>query len=99
VNKILALRQQCGLTQQAFADMLGLPGASIYRWENGLHEIRSYGRVVIDLLDEALIHHSADRVIARLRRCRHGDQVDILRTLVLLDTPRVRSFQKEVDDV
>jgi len=97
-TSIIMLRRQCGLTQQTFAEILGLPSASIYRWENGLHEIRSYGRVVLDLLDCALANHSPAIIVARLRRC-DGDQTDILRTLAFLDIRRCTAFKKEVDDV
>ncbi len=91
---VFNLRRRLGLSQQAFGSLLGLPSASIYRWENQRNELRSYGRVVCKLLECAIAHHKSAEIVARLQRC-NGDQVDVVRTLALLDTKRALAFRKE----
>jgi transcriptional regulator with XRE-family HTH domain len=37
--ELLAARQALGLTQKALAERLGVPQATIWRWETGQHKI------------------------------------------------------------
>lgn len=42
MNEIKALREETGLTQRAFSDMLGIPKRSIENWESGVSNPPKY---------------------------------------------------------
>ena len=42
MNEIKALREETGLTQRAFSDMLGIPKRSIENWESGVSKPPEY---------------------------------------------------------
>lgn len=42
MNEIKALREATGLTQRAFADLLGIPKRSIENWESGVSNPPEY---------------------------------------------------------
>lgn len=53
---IKELRQKYGMTQQAFADYLGIPKRTIENWEQGFSEPAEY---VVKLI-EFRLEHKAD---------------------------------------
>lgn len=53
MSKIKALRESTGLTQRAFAELLGIPKRSIENWEGGVSEPPEY---VVRLIAFYLAH-------------------------------------------
>jgi DNA-binding transcriptional regulator YiaG len=83
---IRSLRKSLGLTQQAFADMLGLSFVSINKWENSASAPTGLSEVMLELLNSVLSRHPAELVLANLLRCR-GIPIDVIRTLTRMERP------------
>ncbi|MGH7286098.1 MAG: helix-turn-helix domain-containing protein [Polyangiaceae bacterium] len=86
-RSIKALRQRMGLTQQAFASLLGLSFVSVNKWENEGSTPTGLSDVLLRLLEGALRAHSVPEVIATLRTT-GGAPLEIVRTLAALEQRR-----------
>ncbi|MGH7271144.1 MAG: helix-turn-helix domain-containing protein [Polyangiaceae bacterium] len=81
---IKALRQRLGLTQQAFASLLGLSFVSVNKWENGGSTPTGLSAVLLELLESALRTHPHEDVTRTLRAA-GGAPLDVVRTLTALE--------------
>jgi transcriptional regulator with XRE-family HTH domain len=88
-RSVLKLRQRLGLTQQAFASLLGLSFVSVNKWENGGSSPTGLSAVLLQLLESALRRHPPDSVITALRAV-GGAPIDIIRTLTALEKANER---------
>ena len=60
-QRILALRQHLGLTQQALADQLGTRQQTISEWEKGLYQPRGASATLLSMVAEkAEFKYNAD---------------------------------------
>jgi DNA-binding transcriptional regulator YiaG len=60
-ERIQALRQHLGLTQQALADKLGTRQQTISEWENGLYQPRGASATLLSMVaEEAQFKYRAD---------------------------------------
>jgi transcriptional regulator with XRE-family HTH domain len=83
-RSVRPLRQKFGLTQQAFASLLGLSFVSVNKWENDGSSPTGLSAVLLQLLESALRSHPPDAVIAALRAA-GGAPLDVVRTLTALE--------------
>jgi transcriptional regulator with XRE-family HTH domain len=81
---IKSLRKSLGLTQQAFANLLGLSFVSINKWENDASAPTGLSEVMLYLLAAALRVNSPRRVVADLLVC-NGKPIDVIRMLTQLE--------------
>lgn len=86
-HSVRSLRQSVGLTQQAFASLLGLSFVSVNKWENGGSSPTGLSAVLLQLLQSALRSHPSDAVIRALRAV-GGSPLDVVRTLTALEKPK-----------
>jgi len=86
-RSIRSLRQSLGLSQQAFASLLGLSFVSVNKWENGGSTPTGLSAVLLQLLESALRSHPAKAVIGALRAV-GGAPLDVVRTLTALEKPQ-----------
>lgn len=82
--EVKALRARLGMTQQAFASLLGLSFVSVNKWENGGSTPTGLSAVLLSLLDGALRKHSSTTVATALRRAA-GVPLDVVRALAELE--------------
>lgn len=82
------LRTQLGLTQQAFASLLGLSFVSVNKWENGGSSPTGLSAVLLELLASALRTHPVSEVLRRLRNT-GGGPLEIIRSLIALEQHHV----------
>jgi DNA-binding transcriptional regulator YiaG len=87
---IKALRQRLGLTQQAFASLLGLSFVSVNKWENEGSTPTGLSAVLLELLESALGRHPPQEVVRALRAV-GGAPLDIVRTLTAMERSRERT--------
>lgn len=81
---VKSLRTKLGMTQQAFASLLGLSFVSVNKWENGGSTPTGLSAVLLSLLESALQRHSPTVVVTALRRA--GDvPLDVVRVLTELE--------------
>ncbi len=78
------LRKSFGLSQEAFADLLGFSFVSVNKWENDASAPTGLSAVLLELLKTALSRHGAERVLTELRPLR-GVPLDVVRTLTALE--------------
>jgi transcriptional regulator with XRE-family HTH domain len=79
-----------GMTQQAFASLLGLSFVSVNKWENGGSSPTGLSEVLLVLLANALEIHEPTVVADALRRA-GGSPVEVIRTLAHLEKQNARS--------
>jgi transcriptional regulator with XRE-family HTH domain len=84
------LRKKLGLTQQAFASLLGFSFVSVNKWENDGSSPTGLSEVLLQLLESALRSHSPRAVITALRPA-GGAPLDVVRTLTQLEKPNEQS--------
>lgn len=82
------IRAQLGLTQQAFASLLGLSFVSVNKWENGGSSPTGLSAVLLQLLESALRTHPPSVILHRLRST-GGTPLEIIRSLVALEQSHV----------
>jgi transcriptional regulator with XRE-family HTH domain len=82
------LRTQLGLTQQAFASLLGLSFVSVNKWENEGSSPTGLSAVLLELLVSALRTHPVPEVVRRLRNT-GGVPLEIIRSLIALEQHHV----------
>lgn len=87
---VKSLRQRLGLTQQAFASLLGLSFVSVNKWENGGSSPTGLSAVLLELLRNVLRLHSAQNVIRTLRAA-GGAPLDVVRTLTAMERSNART--------
>lgn len=78
------LRGQFGLSQEAFAGLLGLSFVSINKWENDASSPTGLSAVLLALLKSALKLHGPERVGRELRPLA-GVPLEVIRTLAALE--------------
>lgn len=83
-REVKQLRTSTGLSQQAFANVLGLSFVSINKWENEASSPTGLSAVLLELLRSALRRHSVPTVIAKLRPL-GGEPLAVVRTLATLE--------------
>jgi DNA-binding transcriptional regulator YiaG len=83
---VKSLRAKLGMTQQAFASLLGLSFVSVNKWENGGSTPTGLSAVLLSLLESALRRHSPTAVVTALRRAA-GVPLDVVRVLTELERP------------
>ena len=88
-TSVKQLRKSVGLTQQAFANLLGLSFVSVNKWENGASAPTGLSEVLLELLAASLRVHSAPHVASELRACK-GKPLDVIRTLTQLERGHAR---------
>ncbi len=81
---IKALRQRLGLTQQAFASLLGLSFVSVNKWENDGSTPTGLSAVFLELLESALRGHPPQEVVRALRAT-SGSPLDVVRILTAME--------------
>jgi len=83
-NQLKRMRLEMGLSQQAFAALLGFSFVSINKWENGGSPPAGLHEVVLVLLKNALRRHGAAVVTGKLREA-GGVHLELVRTLAALE--------------
>lgn len=83
-REVKKLRTAFGLSQQAFASLLGLSFVSINKWENDASAPTGLSAVLLELLKNALRRHGPQRVLEALRPV-GGVPIDVVRTLTTLE--------------
>ncbi len=78
------LRSKLGMTQQAFASLLGFSFVSVNKWENGGSTPTGLSAVLLSLLESALRVHAASHVVQTLRSA-GGDPLTVVRILTDLE--------------
>lgn len=89
------LRTKLGLTQQAFASLLGLSFTAVSRWENLKVPPTGLSEVLLELLEGALKCNRPEEVVRALRAT-DGRSIQIVRALVTLgrqDLEQVTALQ------
>jgi len=81
---VKTLRAKLGLTQQAFASLLGFSFVSVNKWENGGSTPTGLSAVLLSLLESALRVHPPAHVIQSLRNA-GGDPLSVVRILTDLE--------------
>lgn len=79
------LRSKLGLTQQAFADLLGLSFVTVNRWETCKATPTGLGAVMLELLDNVLRSRAAD-VVHRDLRAVGSAPLALVRALVKMES-------------
>ncbi len=87
---IKALRQRLGLTQQAFASLLGLSFVSVNKWENDGSTPTGLSAVLLQLLESALRSHSPADVMRALRAT-GASPLEVVRVLTALERSHERT--------
>jgi transcriptional regulator with XRE-family HTH domain len=82
--EIKALRKAFGMTQEAFAAMLGLSFVSINKWENKASAPTGLSAVMLELLQGVSRTIPVRKVRAQLEAC-EGSPIDVIRTLTKLE--------------
>lgn len=85
-QQIKVLREQLGLNQQSFSELLGLSTRSVSQWERGKAVPRGLSVVKLHILRDALGHHPRHTVIDVLRRS-GSKPLPLVRALVRLTEP------------
>ena len=75
---------QVGLSQQAFATLLGLSFVSINKWENDASSPTGLSAVLLELLKSALRRHGPESILSKLRPL-GGAPLEVVRTLTTLE--------------
>lgn len=84
--QVAQLRQQLGLSQQAFAELLGLSTVSVSRWERGTNTLTDNSRALVALLSRALARRKPEEIVHRLREVMpHGDMERVVALVHLGD--------------
>lgn len=83
-QEVKKIRTTLGLSQQAFASLLGLSFVSVNKWENGGSAPTGLSAVLLELLRNALQRRGVARVVARLRPL-GGVPLEVIRTLTALE--------------
>jgi transcriptional regulator with XRE-family HTH domain len=83
-HEVKKIRTTLGLSQQAFASLLGLSFVSVNKWENGGSAPTGLSAVLLELLRNALQRRGVARVVARLRPL-GGAPLEVIRTLTALE--------------
>ena len=83
-SSVKSLRAKLGMTQQAFASLLGLSFVSVNKWENGGSTPTGLSAVLLSLLKSALRTHAPTTVVTALRRAA-GVPLDVVRVLTELE--------------
>ncbi|MBI5531783.1 MAG: helix-turn-helix transcriptional regulator [Deltaproteobacteria bacterium] len=78
------LRSKLGMTQQAFASLLGISFVSVNKWENGGSTPTGLSAVLLALLESALHVHPPLHVVQALRSA-GGDPLAVVRALTELE--------------
>lgn len=60
-DSVARLRQKLGLSQQAFAELLGVRQQTVSEWETGLHVPRGASRQVLRIVAEQRAPYRTDR--------------------------------------
>lgn len=81
---IKALRQRLGLTQEAFASLLGFSFVSVNKWENGASKPTDLSAALLSLLANAATKHDAATIIQSLRAA-GGTPLEVIRILARLE--------------
>lgn len=81
---VKSLRSKLGMTQQAFASLLGFSFVSVNKWENGGSTPTGLSAVLLSLLESALGAHSPSIVVKALRGAA-GVPLDVVRVLTELE--------------
>lgn len=82
-SSVRSLRAHLGVTQVAFARLIGASFVSVNCWENEHREPHGLNLVKLELLSEALRSNTADTVTTRLDAA-SGDSTELVRVLVRL---------------
>lgn len=85
---VVGLRRKLGLTQQAFASLLGLSFVSVNKWENGGSTPTGLSAVLLELLASALRKHAHADVIHALRAT-GGAPLEVIRVLTAMERENV----------
>ena len=83
-DQVARLRHQLGLSQQAFAELLGLSVVSISRWERGTTTLTDNSVALVGLLSRALSRRSPEEIVHRLREVMPQGEVERVVALVHL---------------
>ncbi|WP_437994618.1 helix-turn-helix domain-containing protein [Sorangium sp. So ce145] len=81
---VKALRSKLGMTQQAFASLLGFSFVSVNKWENDGSTPTGLSAVLLSLLESALHAHPPVHVVQALRGA-GGVPLAVVRTLTELE--------------
>lgn len=81
---VKTLRTKLGMTQQAFASLLGFSFVSVNKWENGGSTPTGLSAVLLSLLESALRVHPPTHVTQSLRGA-GGDPLTVVRILTDLE--------------
>ena len=81
---IKQLRKRLGLTQQAFASLLGISFVSVNKWENSGSSPTGLSAVLLQLLANATKHNPPAAIITRLRQVGPAP-LEIIRALVEME--------------
>lgn len=73
-----------GLSQQAFAALLGLSFVSVNKWENDASAPTGLSAVLLELLRNSVERRGGPAVIAALRPL-GGEPIEVVRTLTILE--------------
>lgn len=79
-----ALRGRLGLSQQAFASLLGFSFVSVNKWENGGSRPTDLSAALLELLAAAAEKHPVPLVIQALRPA-GGAPLEVIRILARLE--------------
>lgn len=83
-QEVKQIRTALGLSQQAFASLLGLSFVSVNKWENGGSAPTGLSAVLLELLKNAVRRRGAVQVVAKLRPL-GGAPVEVIRLLTRLE--------------
>jgi DNA-binding transcriptional regulator YiaG len=78
------LRAKLGMTQQAFASLLGFSFVSVNKWENRGSTPTGLSVVLLSLLESSLTRHPPSNVVQALRSA-GGAPLSVVRTLAELE--------------
>jgi len=81
--RILRIRSRLNVTQERFAELLGLSAVSVNRWEGSHASPSGFSKVVLELLEELAPVRPVEEVLRRLATA-DGEHKAITRMLVWL---------------
>lgn len=87
---IKSIRRDLGLTQQAFASLIGLSFVSVNKWENGGSNPTGLSAVLLELLASAIKASGVEEVKRELRAT-GGVPLEVVRVLTAMERKNGRT--------
>ena len=89
---IKVMRTKLGLTQAAFASLLGVGFVNVNRWENKRAEPSGFGAIALFMLENIIDSNDSKDVVTKLRRA-GGERHEVIRILGKFTKERFKAHE------